>query len=63
MLQGRKKKQERERQAEKAAAKAEKKAAEAKKKPIWQINEEARQLGLTYGKYQAMRMMKGGGME
>ena len=55
------KKRERDRHREKMAAKAEKKAAEAKKKPIWQLNEEARQLGLTYGQYQALiyRQTKG----
>lgn len=26
--------------------------------PIWQINEEARNLGLTYGKYKAMQYME-----
>lgn len=26
------------------------------KAQIWQLNEEARKLGLTYGQYQAMRM-------
>ena len=27
---------------------------------IWQLNEEARRLGLSYGQYQAMRYAKGG---
>lgn len=53
-----KQKQERERQAEKAAERAEKKAAEAKKKQIWQLNEEARKMGMSYGQYQAMRYLE-----
>lgn len=43
-------------QAEKAERAAREKENEKLKKPIWQLNEEARQLGLTYGQYQAMRM-------
>ena len=53
-----KRKQAQERYAVKAAEKAEKKAAEAKKKPLWQLNEEARKLGLSYGQYQVKRMME-----
>ena len=46
-------------QAEKAEKAAREKENEKLKKPIWQLNEEARQLGLTYGQYQAMRLAKG----
>lgn len=46
-------------QAEKAEKAAREKENEKQKKPIWQLNEEARKLGLTYGQYQAMRMAKG----
>lgn len=46
-------------QAEKAERAAREKENEKLKKPIWQLNEEARQLWLTYGQYQAMRMAKG----
>jgi hypothetical protein len=51
-----KKKRDKERQAERVEEAAREKAEKAKKMPIWQLNEEARQLGLTYGQYQAMRM-------
>lgn len=46
-------------QAEKAEKAAREKENEKLKRTIWQLNEEARQLGLTYGQYQAMRMAKG----
>lgn len=46
-------------QAEKTERAAREKENEKLKMPIWQLNEEARKLGLTYGQYQAMRMAKG----
>ena len=48
-------------QAEKAERAAREKENEKQKKPIWQLNEEARKLGLSYGQYQATRMAKGEG--
>lgn len=35
-----------------------KKKTEAAGTPIWQINEEARKLGLTYGKYKVLQYME-----
>ena len=35
-----------------------KKKTEAAGTPIWQINEEARKLGLTYGKYKALQRIE-----
>ena len=39
---------------------AERAAKEAKKakKPLWQLNAEARQAGMSYGQYQAARLMQ-----
>ena len=45
----------RERNAARAAEKAALEAEKAKKVPLWKINEEARSLGMSYGKYQALR--------
>ena len=53
-----KRKHERERSAVKTAERAEKKAQEATKKQVWQLNAEARKLGMTYGQYQAMRYLE-----
>ena len=38
--------------------KTKKKKTKAVGTPIWQINEEARKLGLTYGKYKALQYME-----
>lgn len=45
-------------QAEKAERAAREKENEKLKKPIWQLNEEARKLGMSYGQYQAMKTIE-----
>jgi len=48
---------EKDRQATRAAEKAAKEAQKSKK-PLWRLNAEARQAGMSYGQYQAVRLMQ-----
>ena len=49
---------EKDRQATRTAERAAKEAEKAKKKPLWQLNAEARQAGMSYGQYQAALLMQ-----